>query len=84
MNGRTCFFTNSRHFGMGLDSVRDGDVLVNIPGSLSLIALRPKEDDLRNSNHTVPKMTVVGDCYVHGLPTQQQQDHNALSEYRIV
>jgi hypothetical protein len=83
MKGRTCFFTNSRQFGIGPDSVQQGDILISLPGSSSLMALRP-EDNSKNLTYTVPKMTLVGNCFVHGLPTQQQQGNKGLSEYLIV
>jgi hypothetical protein len=92
MKGRTCYFTDSSRFGMGPGCIRKGDVLVSIPGGSSLIALRPLEYDAiyeasyqTRISHTETTMTVVGDCYVHGLhELMQQQLQKIECKYRIV
>lgn len=95
MGGRTCFFTETGHFGMGPQSIEPGDVLVNSPGSRVLLALHAlKEDELRRVVHrSDPRnldldedvMTVVGDCYVPGLiDIQPPTRPNELRTYQIV
>ncbi|KAI4628180.1 hypothetical protein J4E80_002318 [Alternaria sp. BMP 0032] len=90
--GRACFFTDAGLFGIGPDTIQNGDYLVNMPGCDSMMALRPVDaeknleqmcGDMGSSQY--PVMTVVGDCWIPELvKSNRENTASNLRTFHIV
>ena len=90
--GRSCFFTSARLFGLGPSTIQIGDYVVNMPGCDSMMALRPLkiEQDIKQVEGNMgppqhPAMTVVGDCWIPELvKSNRENTASNLRTFHIV